>query len=113
MTEAVLKAKTYVQACIRAAEVQGANAAVARRGYPEAGTVLLKLQQPRGAGWVVLSQTRDADGRPAWMRGTGAAPVPEAEAEAYIARAVARDPDLWVVETEHGDGSHPLGERVL
>jgi hypothetical protein len=107
-----LKARTYVQACIRAAEAKGCNAAVSRRGYPEAGAVLLKLQQ-RGAGWIVLAQTRDAAGEPAWMRGTGPLPVPENEADAYIARAVARDADLWVVETEHGDGSHPLGERVL
>lgn len=113
MTTPVLKARSYVQACIRAAEAKGAHAAVARRGYPEAGAVLLKLQQPRGAGWTVLAQTRDAAGAPVWMRGTGPAPVPESEADAYISRAAARDPDLWVVETEHGDGTHPLGETVL
>ena len=111
--EPSLHARTYVQACVRAAEAQGAMAAVARRGYPEAGSVLLKIER-RGAGWSVLTQTRDASGAPAWLRGTGAEPVPEAEAEAYLARAVARDPDVWVVEIAGTrDGAHPLGERVL
>ncbi len=35
------------------------------------------------------------------------------EADAYVARAVDRDPDLWVIEIEHREGWHPFDGRVL
>lgn len=108
----MLKAKLLVQACLRAAMTNGGNATVVRRGYEEAGAILIKLNLLDGTG-IVLTQTRDAAGEPAWMRGTGPLPVPEAEADAYIDRQIRRDPDLWVVEVEDRAGRHPLGERVV
>jgi hypothetical protein len=37
----------------------------------------------------------------------------EEEADAYIERAVKRDPDLWVIEIETRSGEHPFEGRVL
>jgi hypothetical protein len=62
---------------------------------------------------MVLSQVRDAEGRAAWLRATGAAPVDDATADAYVERQVQRDPDLWVVEFEAPDFRAPFEAKIL
>ena len=54
-----------------------------------------------------------ADGAAAWMRGTGAAPVEQEAADAYIARQIRFDPDLWVIEFEAPDLVPPFEARIV
>lgn len=108
-----LKSAVLVKAVIRRCDIAAVPAAVVRRGDPDAGAVFLKLNRGREAGCTVLSQTRTTGGEAVWMRGTGAAPVPEAEADAYIARQMTYDPDLWVVEIEDREGRHFLDMRIV
>ena len=107
-----LPTDVWVMAHVRQANASGMAAYVVRKGARLGGTVLVKLNQP-DLGCRVLSQVRDLDGTMAWMTAHGAEPVPEAEADAYIARAVDRDPDLWVVEFEDRQGRNPFEGKEL
>ena len=87
-------------------------AMVVRKGEAKGGTLLLKINQ-LDDGCKLLSQARDIDGKLGWLAAFEGRLVPEAEADAYIARATQRDPDLWVIEIEHRDGWHPLRRQNL
>ena len=112
MSESRLKAKLWVQAAIRTCQSQGIAAVLARRGDEDAGAVLIK-QNLMGGGFLVLTQIRSGDGRLAWMKGTGPEPVDEEAAESYIARQVARDGDLWVIEIEDRAGRLPFAAEMI
>ena len=71
----------WVSAQVRLCDRAFIPAAVVRRGDPDAGTVLLKLNRFE-AGVTVYTQASTMSDEPAWSRGTGPNPVPEAEAGA-------------------------------
>ncbi len=109
--EAKVKAHLWVSMAIRLSDMAGRPAAVLRKGDVDSGGILCVLRGRDGQ--VVLSQARDAEGRPAWLRGTGEAPVTDEVASAYVERQVGRDPDLWVLEFEAPDLQPPFDARVL
>ena len=82
-----------------------------RKGDADSGGVLVVLRGRDGL--VVLSQMRAADGALAWMRATGAAPVDQAAADAYVARQVRFDPDIWVLEFEAPDLMPPFEAKLI
>ena len=110
--EARLKSGIWVKALIRRCDLAAIGVAVMARGDADAGAILLKLNG-RDAGCAVLSQTRRPDGTLVWMRATGAEPVPEAEADSYIARQRGRDPDLWVIEIDSASPAAVLDGPIL
>jgi hypothetical protein len=107
LSDPKLKTSVSVAAGIRLCSVNGVGATVARHGDDEAGAILLKINR-LGAGVSVLAQTRTPEGELVWSPGTG----PAAVADAYIARQVKYDPDLWVVEIEDREGRHFFPGRL-
>lgn len=100
----------WVAALIRRAELGGAFAVVVRKGDARAGSALVKvLNRGQGTARLYAEATR-GDGEKVWMRPNLS--EQEAELDAYIARAVRVDPDIWVVEIEDRDGRHFLTEPV-
>jgi len=111
MSDPRIKVGLWVQAALRLGQADGRYGVVIRKGDADAGGVLVIL---RGhAGLVVLSQIRDASGQPAWLRATGEVPVEEATADAYIARQLKYDSDLWVIEFDAPDYLPPFAARII
>ena len=111
MTEPRIKAGVWVSMALRMGNSSGRFAAVIRKGDPDAGGVLVVLRNDKAVS--VLSQIRSAEGRLAWMRATGPEPVDDATADAYIARQVKFDPDLWVIEFEAPDLLPPFEAKLV
>jgi hypothetical protein len=106
-----VKAGIWVSMATRLSDIAGRPAAVLRKGDPDSGGIICVLRGRDGL--MVLSQVRDAEGRPAWLRATGEAPVDDAAVDAYVERQVKRDPDIWVVEFEAPDLKTPFEARIL
>jgi hypothetical protein len=111
VAEPRLKAGLWVSMALRMGDRGGHPGMVLRKGDPDAGGVLVVLHGREGM--VVLSQARTGDGELAWMRATGPAPVDQAAADAYVARQVRFDPDLWVLEFETPGLQPPFEARIV
>lgn len=107
MTDDRLPTHVWVDAHLRRCSVEAVPAVVVHRGEKMGGTVMLKVYQP-GTGCRLLSQMRDLDGKLSWYPAHKEELIDEAQADERIRRAVARDPDLWVIEMETRDGAIPL-----
>ena len=106
-----IKAGIWVSMALRMGNANGQFGAVLRRGDADAGGILVMLRNRDGL--PVLSQVRAADGQPAWLRATGAAPVDQPTADAYVDRQLKFDPDLWVLEFESADLLPPFEAKIL
>ena len=111
MAEPRVKARLWVQIALRLGDQSARPGAVLRTGDPDAGGILVVLRGRDGC--VVMSQLRAADGSAAWLKATGAAPVNDADADAYVARQVRFDPDLWVLEFEAPDYLPPFEAKIV
>jgi hypothetical protein len=111
MIEPRIKAGIWVSMALRMGNANGFFGAVIRKGDPDAGGVLVVLRKDKQV--CVLSQLRSTDGELAWMRATGPEPVDDEVADAYLARQVKFDPDVWVIEFETPDLLPPFEAKIV
>lgn len=99
MTEDRLPTGLWIEAQLRQLDQKAISYYIAHKGAYYSGTVLLKINSLTD-GCQILTQIRDETGKPDWLAALKGEWVAETEADAYIQRAIGRDPDLWVIEVE-------------
>lgn len=107
-----IKSQVRVQSWLRRCSAAGLMATVARSGDADAGAILIKVNRFAG-GCEVFTPVTTPEGEPAWLRALGPTPKAEREADAYIARQVGYDGDIWVVEIEDPRGQFVFDEPVV
>ena len=114
-----LKSGIWVSAYLRRCAVEGAFAAVRRRGAEEAGAIFIKVSRLDGTATLYGPAPQSAfdEARPADRVFTallgGDKPVPDADVEARLAREIGFDPDVWILETEDRAGRNFLDGNVV
>jgi hypothetical protein len=108
-----LKSGIWVAAYLRRCQVEDADAVLRRRGAEEAGAIFIKVSRLDGTAdlYGPAPQSHFDEARPserAFAPALKVQPAPEAEVEAYLARQLRFDPDLWIVEVEDRAGRHFL-----
>jgi hypothetical protein len=108
-----LKSAIWVAAYIRRCHIEGSFAVVRRRGAEEAGSIFVKIDRLDGTADLFGPAPQSAfdEARPADRAFTPclkARPAPAGEVEAYLAREIRFDPDVWIVEVEDRSGRNFL-----
>jgi hypothetical protein len=109
-----LKSGIWVAAYVRRCHLEGAFAAVRRRGAEEAGAVFIKLNRLDGTAELFGPAPQSAfESRPSTRAFSRClASKPEAEIEAFLTREIRFDPDVWIVEVEDRAGRHFLEDII-
>jgi hypothetical protein len=114
-----LKSGIWVSAYLRRCQIEGAFAAVRRRGAEEAGAVFIIINRLDGTATLygpapqsAFDEAQPAERMFSAMLG-GEAPVPEADIEARLKREMRFDPDIWIVEIEDRAGRNFLDRALM
>ena len=101
-----LRSDIWVAAYLRRCGVEGASAALRRRGAAEAGAIFVKVDHLDGRATLYgpAPQSVAAELGPGveriFARAHGGDSIGSGEAEERLKREIAFDPDLWIVEVE-------------
>jgi hypothetical protein len=108
-----LKSAIWVAAYVRRCHIEGAFAAVRRRGAEEAGAIFIKLNKLDGTAELFgpapqssFDQAHPTDRAfsPCWRE----QPISEEKVEERLVREIRFDPDAWIIEVEDRAGRHFL-----
>ena len=116
-----LRTEFWVKGYLRRCAIEGASAVVVRHGDDDAGAIFIKINRlddtadvygPAPQAAFSGDPDEDAPFDRAFSPAMKTMPAPDAEAEAYLARQIRFDPDLWIIETEDRAGRHFL-DRIV
>lgn len=103
-----LRSDIWVAAYLRRLGVEGAFAALRRRGSPEAGAIFVKVDRLDGTAALFepapQSEFAERGVERQWARAHRDQWVDPAFVEARIVREINFDPDLWLIEVEDRQG---------
>lgn len=108
-----LKSEIWIKAYLRRCRVDGADALLVRRGDADAGAIYIKVSRLDGTAALYgpapagLDEAREERRWQPCLKGEA---VPEPDADAYLARQVSFDADIWIVAVEDRAGRHFLDE---
>ena len=108
-----LKTALWVAAYLRRCQVEGTFAVVRRRGAEEAGAVFVRISRLDGTSDLYGPAPQSAfDAAPgaarAFIASLAEQPSPDAAVDAYLAREIKFDSDVWIVEVEDRAGRNFL-----
>ncbi len=113
-----LKSGIWIAAYLRRCNIEGAFAAVRRRGAEEAGAIFIKVSRLDGTATLygpapqsAFDDAQPADRLFAAVLGNEQG-VAEADIESRLGREIKFDPDLWIVEVEDREGRNFLDSAL-
>jgi hypothetical protein len=106
--EGRLPTKLWIDAVLLPLAGRGIYHYVHQEGDYSTGLILLKLEGLDGTCRLLTQQRDFMSNTLEWVPALSHEDVASSEADAYIARAVSRDPDLWVIEIEDREKKNPF-----
>ena len=103
----MLKTEIWVKGYVRQCDLAGLPCVIVNRGAPEAGAVYICVTISNGHGQVYSpapGPAYDGEGGRNWETPLGPGPVSMADIDAYLARQLKFDPDIWIIEVQDKTG---------
>ncbi len=104
---AQLSTKMMVDSALALANAAMVTAMLEKRGNPDSGAVLVRLDSPDGR-CRLEQRVLGMDGDYTWQDVTGGEPLDAEAATERINREVRYDPDLWVIAVDASLGENPF-----
>jgi len=108
-----LKSDIWVAAYLRICASHGVTGVLTHRGDADAGAIYIRISRLDGRCDLYGPAFAGLDGMDAERRFSPClktTTVPDTEADAYLARQLSYDSDLWILEIEDREGRHCLGD---
>ena len=106
-----LKSEIWVKAYLRRCQGEGLDAVLVRRGDADAGAIYIKVSRLDGTAGLygpAPAGLEEAREERRWQACLARETAPESDADAYLARQIDFDPDIWIVAVEDRLGRHFL-----